>query len=50
MEQVPQGVPVYFVNENTAYHSYVGGITRAHPHSTDVFRGVYISKGKTPVP
>ncbi|HEV7680375.1 MAG TPA: ABC transporter substrate-binding protein [Candidatus Dormibacteraeota bacterium] len=49
VQQVQDGVPIFFDPAITATQNYVGGVNRAYQYCDSRFRGVFISKGKTPV-
>lgn len=49
LEELQGGIPLYFVPGVTAYGDHVGGVERGATRADLDFKGVYITKDKTPV-
>ena len=49
VQQVQDGVPIFFDPAITAIQNYVGGVSKATAYCDSRFRGVFITQGKTPV-
>ena len=49
VNEVQDGVPLFYDPAITAVHNYVGGVKQAVQYCSASFRGVYITQGHTPV-
>jgi ABC-type transport system substrate-binding protein len=50
LDGAPEGIPLFYVPAIRAYKDYVGGSVKAETRCPATLRGIYITKGKVPVP